>query len=975
EEGDADADDFSIDDDLGDFSFDDAVDETPADETPADEITADEPAAAPEEGDADADDFSIDDDLGDFSFDDTGDESFAGEVAADESADTSADAPVEGDVDQDDLGDFSFDDAGDLGASDADDAGISEAEYAGLTGSIDDSGEEPATEGEESFDDFSLPDTVEEDSGEEIEEFDISDDQFSEVGEDGAGEIEDFAADEEFTVPEEFAVAEEPADEPGEQSFEDEDTAEEFSFEEGVDEFELPDEATQAVDFEEMDLGDADTESSEAEEPDETSEVGEDDFDLDDFSLGDISEQFGVSEDDAEVLPAEEELNPALVVGDQLPGSEDRLDLSDPRFAVLQQTLAGLPRNLRLIIEEAIGEEQLSGPKLESLVDALTRGRSAKEIAALTGKITGKRIEIPSQYEKRTGLEFEEEKGTFAYIFKHSVLPVLRTVLIVIVGVGLISLLGYRYLFRPIRAAVYYNRGLEQIDDGSHRTGNDLFDQGRESWEVKKRYYQYAEAFIDQRRDDLAAEKYEQLLLNYRDDRKGLLDYARLETYRRASYEHAEELLDVLLSESDTMYDYDALIQSGDNYMEWALEDSSKYENARFAYASLIQEYGDLDDVMFRMLKYFIRTDNLPETLRLKDYFQSIEKLKLDTDTYAELGGYLVTQDERSGRSIFAPEAREILFRTMAQDENLPEVHYHLSRLFRSTSDYDEERKALAKAYEAFRLLPARNSIRETNFIDTINRQGEAAFREREYLLAEDKYLAAKKRFETAESIGSLQPSPVFGRIYSNLGDIYYYVSGNYPSAMKNFQSAKDMNFAPPVLDYKMGYINYRNEQYDEALLKFFEAAGAYSSNVNLMFTTANSLYSQGLYSSAQGYYLHVLTSLESTLRNIAELRPDEQPEHRALLVNLMRAYNNLGATLFQLSERSGDTGKVTQALVNLTTSSEYFDQITRDRNTLVRTESKNLSFLNTRAIIYPEPGFEVEIYNEIPRDFTEVEF
>ena len=60
---------------------------------------------------------------------------------------------------------------------------------------------------------------------------------------------------------------------------------------------------------------------------------------------------------------------------------------------------------------------------------------------------------------------------------------------------------------------------------------------------------------------------------------------------------------------------------------------------------------------------------------------------------------------------------------------------------------------------------------------------------------------------------------------------------------------------------------------------------------------------------------------------------------------------------------------------MNLTTASEFFDRLTRDRDTLVRTESKNLSFLNTRAIIYPEPGFEVEIYNEIPRDLSEIEF
>ena len=88
-----------------------------------------------------------------------------------------------------------------------------------------------------------------------------------------------------------------------------------------------------------------------------------------------------------------------------------------------------------------------------------------------------------------------------------------------------------------------------------------------------------------------------------------------------------------------------------------------------------------------------------------------------------------------------------------------------------------------------------------------------------------------------------------------------------------------------------------------------------------------------------------------------------------------MRTYNNLGATLNRISETGGETAKRSQALAYLTRSSEYFDRLSRDQESFVRSESKNLSVLNTRSILYPDAGFNVEIYRSISRDMNELEF
>ena len=85
---------------------------------------------------------------------------------------------------------------------------------------------------------------------------------------------------------------------------------------------------------------------------------------------------------------------------------------------------------------------------------------------------------------------------------------------------------------------------------------------------MKSWYYRYAEAFADKRQYDLAEQKYEALLAWQPNDKKGILDYARMESQSLANFEKADSLLQRILGR--TMYDYDALLASGDNDLDWA---------------------------------------------------------------------------------------------------------------------------------------------------------------------------------------------------------------------------------------------------------------------------------------------------------------------------------------------------------------------------------------------------------------------
>ncbi len=463
-----------------------------------------------------------------------------------------------------------------------------------------------------------------------------------------------------------------------------------------------------------------------------------------------------------------------------------------------------------------------------------------------------------------------------------------------------------------------------------------------------------------------AEEKYQHLLLRYPGDRKGILDLAALETYHLANYQEAERLLNGLLDKD--IEDGDALLALGDTHMEWAEEDESHYEDARFAYASFFDYHGEREDVLFRMLKYFIRTDKLKETQDLQRMLQSREDLNVDPEVYAELGGYWFDKHEYD-------EVLDVLFEAKEVESEIPEIHYHLARYFRYAQDPVEEEKALKAAKTLLERAAPLEKKRLAKLIDTYNRYGRSYWRRREYLNAEEMYRKAIERIEQAQEQRIFAQNPEFGQVYANLGDIYYYIDLNLDTSLSLYNQAEDNLYHSPELDYKIGYIDYSQEKYEEALLRFSRVMDRYPGNVNTLYSLANTLYSRDHFASAQGYYLHLLDQLEARKDRIPFLRIEDNPEHRSLLQFILKTYNNLGVTLQRLSDRKRDADKSSKALVNMTFSSEYYDILTREPETMTRGLTKNLAFLNQRGILYPESEFELQIYNRIAVDLEAVRF
>ncbi len=701
------------------------------------------------------------------------------------------------------------------------------------------------------------------------------------------------------------------------------------------------------------------------------------DLGLDEFTLPESVEEFGISQKP----PAAAARKPAAAdeargrrgarqeAIEELGAGEAEIALTEEQFARFKRCLDSLPRNLRMSIQDIVVGGIGSGADLRKLIDLLTAGASPMEIATLAGKMSGKRIRLPAGFEKRSGIAFEAERRTFGYAFRENILPVVRVFALTAAALGLVIFLGYRFVYRPMYAYTNYRAGYDHLLGDRSQLANQRFASATAMWPMKGWFYRYADGFSAQGRYILAVDKYEELLKRWPGDKKGIIDYARMMSTKLLDYKKADELLQRILDVK--LYDYDALLASGDNDMEWAAEDPSRYEEARIAYASLIEKYGQKDETLFRMLRYFIRTDDYQEAERLRQYFAGREVKKVDAASYAELGGYLIDRNELSF-------AQDVLFKAMEAQRDLPEIHYNLARYYLAVKDPAEEMKALQGALMYLKRPGAVSRSRIVMEADSHTRLGELYTRNQEYLNAEKEFREAIRIVEDSQKRKLVGTDKIFGLPYRGLGNLAYYVQGDLNEAYLEYQKAIANGLKTPEMDYKIGYIHYAQEDYKAALNSFTDAAEAMSPAripLNLLYAAGDTFYQRADYFAAQGYFLRLSDILNDRRAGISNFQPLEQADHRSLVEYMLKVNNNLGVVLYRLSERMGDRRKRSQALAYLASATEQYDVLSRDPETLRRPETRNLPSLNMRGILYPSSKFDPQIYRLIPKDLESLFF
>jgi len=669
----------------------------------------------------------------------------------------------------------------------------------------------------------------------------------------------------------------------------------------------------------------------------------------------------------------------------------DEIQLSQSDVDKLMATLETYPLNLRVACEELIAEQVILPKQLSKLIRMLIKGSHVIEMAEFAGQILGKKIEIPKSYEKSTGAEWEAEKSSFAYIFVNNFLPVLRLFAVIGALVASTIYLGYKFIYTPLKAESLYKRGHERIGAGEYQRANELFHEAFLMHRKKKWFYAYAEGFRDQRRYLLAENKYDELLRYYPRDKKGVLDYANLETNYLLNYEKANRLLQRELLDY-APDDYDGLLAAGDNFLAWADSDPSKfydkYEDARFCYARILQEKGWAGPVVERMLLYFIHTDNLKETLNLRAWFENnSRRYKLTTPTLAELGGYLLDKQLEKVKGV--PNAyvesiesvRDMLLQAVKQDSLLPEPHYHLARYYKNLGNVREERLTLENAIRAYDLAKKESVRRRLNRVDTHYRYANLLINNKEFFPAEEQLVRGIELYNDFVSRNLIAPSPQLGQLYAGLGDLEYFVkSGNMQAALNNYHTAEKYGWSPPEIKYRMGAAYYQQERWGNALDYLFKASSELPMNRRILFALGNTAYKRGDYFAAQGYYNRLLDILENQRVRLPVLLPNDNPQFLELGERLMMARNNAGVTYEALAKQSGRREYRSQALSLYADSARAWDSITRNPQSMTRLSiggspgapGINLGYLNANNALHPSPGFNPEIFIRIDRDVSE---
>ena len=672
------------------------------------------------------------------------------------------------------------------------------------------------------------------------------------------------------------------------------------------------------------------------------------------------------------------------------PDEIEEIQLEQEDLDRLMETLQGYPLNLRVACEELIAEQVLEPQKLSKLIRFLVNGANVKEVAEFAGQLLGKTIVIPKSFQKSTGAAWEAEKASFAYIFVHNFLPVLRLfAFIAAVGLSIIYL-GYRFIYIPHKAETIYQRGYERIFAGEYQRANELFHEAFITHRKKNWFYEYAKGFRDQRRYMLAEAKYDELLRYYPRDKQGVLEYADLQTNFIMNYDKANRILqEQLLDYSPN--DFEGLLAAGDNFFAWADSDPSRffdrYEDARFAYARLLENYGWTSPVVERMMKYFIRVDDLKEVLNLRSWFDARPERRLSPASTAELGGYLLDKQLEEVKGVPNPyvesieSVRAMLLQAVREDPLLPETHYHLSRYYNSLGNVHEERLTLENAIRAFDLADNESVRRRLYNVDTRYRYANLLINNREFFPADEQLVEGITLYEDYVSRNLINVSPQLGQLYALRGDLEYFVkTGNMQAALNNYRISERYGWLPPELQYRMGSAYYQLEEWGNALDYLFRASAELPLNRRLLYALGNTTYQRGDYFAAQGYYNRLLDILDNQRIRLPVTMPNDRPDFLELGERLMMARNNAGVVYEALADQTGNRDSRSRALSLYAESARAWDSITRNPTTMARMSlaetpgapGVNLGFLNASNAMRPAADYSPEIFVRIDKDVLE---
>jgi len=648
---------------------------------------------------------------------------------------------------------------------------------------------------------------------------------------------------------------------------------------------------------------------------------------------------------------------------------------TDTEYKRFERNLAEYPLNVRVALEDLVVKNEFTDDAVFAILEKVLRKVPAKQLASDLEKMLDITLDVPRDYERRTAEEYETYKKSVEYQLKNRIIPgaILTTAAAMLI-VSLFIIIK-TLVFIPVMENSIYRNGYNLLQKNEYPQSEMEFDRALTYKPIKKWFFKYAEGYRDHMQYERATMMYKAVLQRFDHDKQAGLDWANMELYDLFNYSEAErilkrEVLDYHIS------DKDALLLLGDTYLEWGTEKAPlKFDSAMEQYALLMQLYGKKNQDLYlaRMMRYYIRTDNLRQVLQFKDHFYP-KKKSLNAQDLTELSGYLL--DKRYGTLKPAEESlrfsienvRELIERAVKADPSNPVALYNMGRYFVETANNEAAKTVLKSAKDAFASQRVRN-IRDTyKYINTYRLMGEQNCVSRSYIPAEQMYDKGIELFENENQSSGFESTTDIGKLYADLGDLNYFISGQMDASLYNYKKSIENKNDTPSIRYRVGYIQYTNKNYAEALGSFIVSSESKSDDTHLLLALANTLSLRNDNYTAEGYYEKLLAILDKERELHGVLLPQVREDQADLVDTYMRAANNLGVTLNRIALQTGNSKMNAEAIVQLSESLRAWDALTRNQKTMERLKSANLPQENIKYIDHPLSSYTPEIFTEIPR-------
>ncbi len=657
--------------------------------------------------------------------------------------------------------------------------------------------------------------------------------------------------------------------------------------------------------------------------------------------------------------------------------------LSDAQYKQFLKNLSEYPLNVRLAFENLIVQDEFTDDAEFEIIEKILNKAPARQVAGFLEKMLDTSIPVPRDYEHRTAEEYEAYKKSLSYQLRNRIIPAcLIGITLFLVSLGLFQF-SKNCIYKPLKANSLYKQGYALLEADEYPQSEMKFEQAVKYRISKKWFFNYARGYRKHKQYQRASTMYDRILSYFKHDKTAGLEYADMELNEMANYERAEEIVrrEVL---DYHINDADGILKLGDIFLEWGTEkDPAKLEDAREQYANLLQLYGNdkkkSNLYLSRMMRYFIRTDNLKQVIPLKKVFEQDEK-SLCSDDWAELSGYLL--DKYYGTLAPSEEylryeiegLRGLLMRAVKTNPDNPIAYYNLAKYFIESGENSAIENTLQTAIEKFNTVPSMKKRDIYKYIDSYRLLGEQYIDMENYLQAQEQFSEGISLFTTERDNAGFEGTPAIGKLYEDMGNIKYSISGDYDDALTNYKYSVELGNDTQNIRYRIGYIQYKKKNYGEALGSFMKAGDGNVKERNLMLAMANTLFMRGDYYAAEGYYSQLIDTLDREIEKRGVVFPQTSIKDYDVVNTYLYAANNYGVTLYNLAKRTGNSALNAQSIVQFSQSVRAWDALTRNQETLERMSGSNLAEQNIQYITHVVPEFEPSIYTDISKTLLDNE-